>query len=88
MPDTGTVLTGCAALAECEKKNGIQKVRLAFTILTDETVQLRREDKVGLSDVLVVKYGDVTECHNAFFAEKQCKGNVKTQKKRNNVLKS
>ena len=58
------VLAREAALAHRQEVDGIQHVGLPLTVVSDETIDARREVKICLGNVLIVKYGEPCEYHS------------------------
>ena len=43
--------------------HGIQHIRLSYSIVSDETVHLRRQQQCCLTNVLVIEYREFSEYH-------------------------
>jgi len=61
-------LIGGAALAHGEKIDSVQYVSLSLSIRTDETIDACAQVKLGLGNILVIQYGEVSEYHLPIFS--------------------
>ena len=63
MPDAQHIDAAAVAAAETQEMDGIQHIRLALAVVTDEAIQVRREMQLSLRNVLIIKYGKVRQSH-------------------------
>ena len=63
MGDAEAVRRRRGALAQGEEEHGVEQIRLALAVLSNETVEPGRERELCLAYVLIVDYGQLIELH-------------------------
>lgn len=63
VPDTEGILGKAKTLAQGEKTDAVEQIRLTLAIATYHAIQSGREVQFCLGDVLIVKYGEMFQCH-------------------------
>ena len=63
VPDTERILGEAKTLAQGEKTDAVEQIRLTLAIATYHAIQSGREVQFRLGYILIVKYGEMFQCH-------------------------